>query len=127
MRGKRAKQLRADFLAHYGRYPKRTRLTAEPVKAKGGKVIGMPLPGRPYIANLVFDKEVNGVVLPAVTERQTILRPLCSVTITKPSEWRRWKKTHGNVPEFEVRMGWRSRHDTSAEAILPATELPEAA
>jgi hypothetical protein len=56
-----------------------------------------------------------------------IWRAVFEWTVAHESEWRKWKKTRGDVREFEVRMGWRSHRDSGEHRILPATELPRAA
>jgi hypothetical protein len=124
MSGKRAKRLRAQFLAHYDRYPKRTRISTEVIADKHKQVLGVKLPGNSYTESWA-EKTINGIVR-QVKERKAVLRALFTVTVKQPSEWRRWKKERGNVEAFEVRMGWRDRLTPDA-AILPATEMPEAA
>jgi hypothetical protein len=95
MSGKRAKRLRAEFLAHYERYPKRTRISTEVIKNKAGDVIGDKLPGNSYTESWA-EKTINGIVR-QVKEHKAALRAIFSVTVKQPSEWRRWKKERGNA------------------------------
>lgn len=119
MSGKRAKKLRAEFRAIYGRSP------AGPTIEKQGKreISFGPM------KSVTREEEIKGVVRPVTRFIHSITRPIFEVKVDRPSEWRRWKKERGCRWAFEVRMGWRSRFEPeiSDPRIVPATEFPIAA
>jgi hypothetical protein len=96
MSGKRAKRLRAEFVKQFGRFPKRTR-TSKGHLQKNNVTQGVPIAATHKVET---EEKINGIIR-KVTRTRRILRAIFEVTVTAPSEWRRWKRAMGDRHAFD--------------------------